>query len=126
LAGVPGVHALGATAPGGPTRAGANYFLHDRAYKNLTRNTKSIMDVPTRDSELHTLGGALRRLRVARGITQEELAALVGMDSTYISRIERGRRGVQWLTVQRLLRALGADLHQLADAIEQQERESTD
>jgi hypothetical protein len=39
------------------------------------------------------------------------------MDPTYISRIERGRRGVQWLTVQRFLRALGADLHQLADAV---------
>jgi Helix-turn-helix domain len=39
------------------------------------------------------------------------------MDPTYVSRIERGRRGVQWLTVLRFLRALGADLHQLADAV---------
>jgi transcriptional regulator with XRE-family HTH domain len=84
------------------------------------------MNEPTRDADLHVLGGALRRLRVARGITQEELAARVRMDPTYISRIERGRRGVQWLTVQRFLRALSADLHQLADAIEQQQREPTD
>jgi transcriptional regulator with XRE-family HTH domain len=78
---------------------------------------------PNRETELHILGGALRRLRDARGITQEELAQRVQMDPTYISRIERGRRGVQWLTVQRFLRALDADLHQLADAIDQQERE---
>jgi ribosome-binding protein aMBF1 (putative translation factor) len=123
LAGVPGVTALGATAPGGPTRAGANYFLSLRAYNNLTRNTKSIMSDPTRETELRVLGSALRRLRDARGITQEELAKRVQMDPTYISRIERGRRGVQWLTVRRFLRALGAELHQLADAIDQQERE---
>lgn len=63
------------------------------------------------------LGRALRILRDRAEITQKQLAALLEMDATYISRIERGRRGVQWLTVQRFLRALDADLHQLADAI---------
>ncbi|MGA2166296.1 MAG: helix-turn-helix transcriptional regulator [Solirubrobacteraceae bacterium] len=63
------------------------------------------------------LGRALRALRDRAGITQEQLAARLQMDPTYVSRIERGRRGVQWLTVQRFLRALGADLHQLADAV---------
>jgi transcriptional regulator with XRE-family HTH domain len=72
-----------------------------------------------RDAELAVLGRALRALRDQAGITQEELAARLRMDATYISRIERGRRGVQWLTVQRFLRALDADLHQLADAIGQ-------
>jgi len=71
---------------------------------------------PTRDADLIVLGRALRILRDRAGVTQEQLAALLGMDATYISRIERGRRGVQWLTVQRFLRALDADLHQLADA----------
>jgi len=71
----------------------------------------------TRDSDLIVLGRALRALRDRAGITQEQLAARLQMDPTYISRIERGRRGVQWLTVQRFLRALGADLHQLADAV---------
>jgi DNA-binding XRE family transcriptional regulator len=121
LARAPGVQALGATAPGGPTRAGANYFLCRRAYSNLTRNTKTLMGEPTRETELRLLGGGLRRLRDAAGITQEELARRVQMDPTYISRIERGRRGVQWLTVQRFLRALDADLHQLAEAIKDQE-----
>jgi transcriptional regulator with XRE-family HTH domain len=53
-------------------------------------------------------------------MTQEQLAALLRMDATYISSIERGRRGVQWLTVQRFLRALGVDLHQLANAMDEQ------
>lgn len=46
------------------------------------------------------------------------------MDATYISRIKRGRRGVQWRTVQRFLLALDADLHQLADAIAEVEKQN--
>jgi ribosome-binding protein aMBF1 (putative translation factor) len=126
LARAPGVCALGATAPGGPTRAGANYFLCRRAYSNLTRNTKIVTSESTRDTELRLLGGALRRLRDAAGITQEELAERLQMDPTYISRIERGRRGVQWLTVQRFLRALDSDLQQLAKAIDEQERQANE
>jgi len=93
-------------------------------YHNLTRNTKQriIMSKPTRDTELAALGRALRALRDQAGITQEELAVRLQMDPTYVSRIERGRRGIQWLTVQRFLRALDADLHQLADALYAQER----
>lgn len=84
----------------------------DPEYQYLT-----IMDKATRDTDLIVLGRALRILRDRAEITQKQLAALLEMDATYISRIERGRRGVQWLTVQRFLRALDADLHQLADAI---------
>jgi len=80
------------------------------------------VDDQTRDADLIALGRALRTLRDRAGMTQEQLAALLQMDATYISRIERGRRGVQWLTVQRFLRALGADLHQLADAIDEQDQ----
>ena len=80
------------------------------------------MDDQTRDADLIALGRALRALRDRAGMTQEQLAALLRMDATYISRIERGRRGVQWLTVQRFLRALGADLPQLAEAIDEQDQ----
>jgi DNA-binding XRE family transcriptional regulator len=123
VAGVPGVQALGATAPGCPTTAGANYFPLGASY-NLTQNTKFTrpMNDSSRDAELIVLGRALRALRDHAGITQEELANRLGMDATYISRIERGRRGVQWLTVQRFLQALGASLHELADAIQEQRR----
>ena len=84
----------------------------DPEYQVLT-----IMDEATRDTDLILLGRALHILRDRADITQKQLAALLEMDATYISRIERGRRGVQWLTVQRFLRALDADLHQLAEAI---------
>ncbi len=42
----------------------------------------------------------------------------MGIDLTYISRIERGKRGVRWHTVLRFLAALDSDLHELADAVD--------
>lgn len=59
----------------------------------------------------------LRQLRDHAGITQDQLARTVGIGATYVSQIENGHRGVGWHTVTRILGALGADLHQLADAI---------
>jgi hypothetical protein len=35
-----------------------------------------------------------------------------------VSRIERGKRGVRWHTLQRFLRVLGADLYELARAVD--------
>jgi transcriptional regulator with XRE-family HTH domain len=70
-----------------------------------------------------TIGRALRVLRRLRGITQEELAVRVGTDATYLSQVENGHRGLRWHTVMRFLRALDADLHQLADAIAEVEKQ---
>jgi transcriptional regulator with XRE-family HTH domain len=64
------------------------------------------------------LGRALGGLRERAGITQEQLAARLAIDPTYISQVERGRRGVRWHTVLRFLRALKATLVDLATEIE--------
>ncbi len=64
------------------------------------------------------LGRALRELRDRAGITQGELADRIGIDLTYVSRVERGKRGVRWHTVLRFLRALDASLGDLTAAIE--------
>ena len=66
------------------------------------------------------LGRALQALRERADLTQDELARLLGIHATYVSQVERGRRGVRWHTVLRFLDALGADLRQLAAAIEKQ------
>jgi len=51
-------------------------------------------------------GEQLRKLRTERGIRQEELARLAGLDRTYISKIERGERNVSLETVSKLAQAL--------------------
>jgi len=68
------------------------------------------------------LGRALRELRDRAGITQEQLAERIGIDLTYVSRVERGKRGVRWHTVMRFLRALDARVSDLAAVIERQDR----
>jgi len=54
------------------------------------------------------VGGRVRALRLQRGMSQVELARLVGTHQTAVSQIEVGRRGVSVQQVVRLCRALKA------------------
>ncbi len=69
-------------------------------------------------SDQLTLGRALAALRHKAEMTQEQVADELGADATFVSRIERGKRGIRWPTLIRFLRVLDADLHQLADEID--------
>jgi len=60
------------------------------------------------------LGLAVRQLREARGLSQEELARASGLHPTYISGIERGLRNPTWLSIGRLCRALDVKVSELA------------
>ncbi len=64
------------------------------------------------------LGRALRELRETAGMTQVAAGEAVGLRSQFISEVERGTRGVKWHTLLGLLRAYGADLHNLANAFD--------
>ena len=49
-------------------------------------------------------GEKLRRLRIARGVTQKEMAASIGVSSAYLSALEHGRRGVpSWTMIQKII-----------------------
>lgn len=72
------------------------------------------------------LGRALATLRAHTGITQEQLAGRLGIDPTYVSQVERGRRGVRWHTVLRFLAGVNATVHQLADELEAEDGRATD
>lgn len=55
-------------------------------------------------------GQAVKQHRELIRLSQEELAARAGMDRTYVSGIERGRRNPTLKVMQMLADALGADL----------------
>jgi transcriptional regulator with XRE-family HTH domain len=64
------------------------------------------------------LGRALRSLRRAAGLTQAQAAEQASIRSKFVSEVERGNRGLRWHTLLKLLGAYGADLRDLADAID--------
>ena len=55
----------------------------------------------------------LRRLRVERGLSQENLAADAGIDRTYVSRLERGLENPTIAILEQLADALGAPIVEL-------------
>jgi transcriptional regulator with XRE-family HTH domain len=75
-------------------------------------------DAAARDHR--TVGRALRALRHGASLTQEELAKRSGIDVTYVSQVENGRRGVRWHTVMRLLRGLDMSVSDLGAEIDKQ------
>jgi transcriptional regulator with XRE-family HTH domain len=54
------------------------------------------------------VGSNVRRLRLARDLTQEGFADLSGFSQQYISDLERGRRNPTVVTLYELATALGA------------------
>ena len=55
----------------------------------------------------------IRRLRVARGLSQEVLAVDAEIDRTYISRLERGLENPSVAVLERLAKALSANIEEL-------------
>lgn len=55
-------------------------------------------------------GAAVRQHRALVRLSQEELAERAGLDRTYISGIERGRRNPSLRNLQNIAEALGVDL----------------
>lgn len=57
--------------------------------------------------ELMDFGRRLRELRLKRGLSQEELAQHAGLDRTYVSQAEQGRRNATLITLMKIAGALG-------------------
>lgn len=58
-------------------------------------------------------GKQLRAVRERVGISQEKLAELAGLHRTYVSTVERGKRNVSLLNIERLAVALGVKMRDL-------------
>jgi len=60
-----------------------------------------------------TFGKRLRELREAKGMSQESLAHEAGLDRTYVSSVERGKRNISLENIERLAKALGIKIKDL-------------
>jgi transcriptional regulator with XRE-family HTH domain len=61
------------------------------------------------------VGLNIRRLRLERGLSQEEVAHRVGIDTSYFGQIERGRRNPTIGVLGRVAEALDVQLVRLLD-----------
>lgn len=66
-----------------------------------------------RDEILRLFGERLRELRMERGLSQERLAELAGLDRNYIGQIERAERNVALVNIVRIAQALEIEPMQL-------------
>jgi transcriptional regulator with XRE-family HTH domain len=55
----------------------------------------------------------IRRLRVANGLSQEVLAVDAEIDRTYVSRLERGLENPTVAVLERIAKALSANIEEL-------------
>jgi transcriptional regulator with XRE-family HTH domain len=55
-------------------------------------------------------GKRLREIREEAGISQEKLAAQAGVHRTYVSSVERGKRNVSLVNIERFAAALGVTM----------------
>lgn len=56
------------------------------------------------------VGKRVRELRNMREISQEELADLAGLDRTYITSVERGKRNISIMNIEKIANALNTTL----------------
>lgn len=59
--------------------------------------------------QLTAFGGNVRRLRNARGLTQEKLAEVADLNIRTIQKIEAGQTNILITTASRIQKALGCD-----------------
>jgi transcriptional regulator with XRE-family HTH domain len=77
-------------------------------------NTPKPVLIDGRDP-LDVLGRRVNELRVARNLSQEELAGRAGLDRTYVSAIERGKANPTLIVLLRLAQALDVSLDALVE-----------
>lgn len=59
------------------------------------------------------LGSRIRELRKSKGFSQEDFAAEVGIDRTYMGSVERGERNIAALNLIRLAKCLNIEVGEL-------------
>jgi transcriptional regulator with XRE-family HTH domain len=69
---------------------------------------------------LQCLGRVVRKNREAKGLSQEQLGFLAGLDRSYIGGIERGERNLCFSNLLRLCAGLGISLTELFQRFEEE------
>ncbi|MDR5898856.1 helix-turn-helix transcriptional regulator [Halomonas vilamensis] len=66
-----------------------------------------------RNEKLVAFGQRVREIRKAKGLTQENMAALAEIDRSYMGHIERGEKNITLTKIYQISEALGIDVTDL-------------
>lgn len=69
----------------------------------------------TTDERIVAFGQRVREVRKTKGISQEKLAELAGIDRSYMGNIERGEKNVTLKKVYEICDALRVNVHDLIE-----------
>lgn len=61
------------------------------------------------------VGNRIRYLRKQRGISQEKLALIAGIDRTYLAGIESGKKNATIISLEKIINALGVSMKDFFD-----------
>lgn len=64
---------------------------------------------------LNVFGARIRQVRLAKGLTQKDVAYGVGLDPNYIGLIERGQRNPSFTSILKIAKSLGVTVAELID-----------
>lgn len=66
-----------------------------------------------RNEKLVAFGQRVREIRKSRGLSQEGMAALAGVDRSYMGHIERGKKNITLTKIYQISDALGIEVADL-------------
>lgn len=66
---------------------------------------------------LQSFGDRVRELRTQQGLSQEKFALIAGLDRTYLASLEKGKRNVSILNLQKIANALGMTISELFEGV---------
>lgn len=65
---------------------------------------------------LKAFGEKIRLYRKDKGVSQEELGNMAGLDRTYIGSVERGERNISLVNIHRIANALSVKVRELIES----------
>lgn len=66
---------------------------------------------------LISFGQRVRELRQQTGLSQEKFALMIGMDRTYFSSVEAGKRNISLINIKKIADGLGISVSDLFENI---------
>lgn len=97
------------------TQASGNHYEvpWDRVLHEAEPAYRHFRGVIARSKTAHNVGATIRKLREAKGLTQDQLAAAVGMMRSNVSRIEAAKHRPTLETLEKIAKALKVSVAEL-------------